>query len=46
MTTVSDTQLISLASGVHPELAAVEMIRVAGDAGYNSVGLWVEPGVN
>jgi hypothetical protein len=22
------------------------MVRVAGEAGYNSVGLWVEPGVN
>jgi len=46
MTIVSDTQLISLASGVHPELGPIEMVRVAAAAGYNSVGLWVEPGVN
>jgi len=46
MTLVSETQLVSLASGVHPELSPEEMVRVAGLAGYNSVGLWVEPGKN
>ena len=39
-------QLIALASGVHPGLPPEEMVRVAGEAGYNSVGLWVEPGEN
>ena len=46
MTLVSESQLLSLASGVHPELAPEQMARVAGEAGYNSVGIWVEPGVN
>ena len=41
-----EKQLISLASGVHPELAPEAMVQVAGEAGYNSVGIWVEPGVN
>jgi sugar phosphate isomerase/epimerase len=39
-------RLIALASGVHPGLAPEAMARTAGEAGYNSVGLWVEPGVN
>lgn len=42
--------LISLASGVHdgnpPNVTPQEMVRIAGDAGYNSVGLWIEPGKN
>lgn len=40
------SRLIALASGVHPGLPPEEMARVAGEAGYNSVGLWVEPGEN
>ena len=39
-------RLIALASGVHPDLDPDAMVRVAGEAGYNSVGIWVEPGVN
>lgn len=39
-------RLIALASGVHPGLDPDAMARVAGEAGYNSVGIWVEPGVN
>lgn len=39
-------RLIALASGVHPDLEPDAMVRVAGEAGYNSVGIWVEPGVN
>jgi sugar phosphate isomerase/epimerase len=43
-------QLIALASGVHdgnpPEVSPVDMARIAGEAGYNAVGLWVEPGAN
>lgn len=46
MSRVSEKQLLSLASGVHPELAPDAMVRVAGEAGYNSVGIWIEPGVN
>jgi len=46
MVLLRDSQLVSLASGVHPELSPEEMARVAGEAGYDSVGLWVEPGVN
>lgn len=42
--------LIALASGVHdgnpPEISPVDMARIAGEAGYNAVGLWVEPGIN
>ena len=39
-------RLIALASGVHPDLDPQAMVRVAGEAGYNSVGIWIEPGVN
>lgn len=39
-------RLVSLASGVHPDLPPDAMARVAGEAGYDSVGLWVEPGGN
>jgi len=46
MPLVPESQLLSLASGVHPELPPADMVRVAGEAGYNSVGIWVEPGVN
>jgi len=46
MTLLRDSQLLSLASGVHPELAPEEMARAAGEAGFKSVGLWVEPGKN
>jgi sugar phosphate isomerase/epimerase len=42
--------LIALASGVHdgnpPEISPVNMVRIAGEASYNAVGLWVEPGIN
>ena len=39
-------RLIALASGVHPDLDPQVMASVAGEAGYNSVGIWVEPGAN
>lgn len=43
-------QLIALASGIHdgnpPRISPPDMARIAGEAGYNAVGLWVEPGVN
>ena len=43
-------RLLALASGVHdgnpPEITPADMVRVASDAGYNSVGLWVAPGDN
>ena len=43
-------RLVGLASGIHdgnpPTISPPEMVRVAGVAGYNSVGLWVEPGKN
>ena len=39
-------RLIALASGVHPDLDPDAMVRVAGEAGYNSVGIWIEPGAN
>ena len=43
-------RLLALASGVHdgnpPEITPADMVRVASDAGYNSVGLWVAPGYN
>ena len=43
-------RLLALASGVHdgnpPEITPADMVRVASDAGYNSVGLWVSPGDN
>ncbi|MEP1470839.1 MAG: TIM barrel protein [Halieaceae bacterium] len=39
-------RLIALASGVHPELDPQVMASVAGEAGYNSAGIWIEPGVN
>jgi sugar phosphate isomerase/epimerase len=43
-------RLLALASGVHdgnpPEITPADMVRVAADAGYNSVGLWVAPGDN
>ena len=41
-------RLLALASGVHdgnpPEISPADMVRVASDAGYNSVGLWIAPG--
>ena len=44
---MTDTdRLIALASGVHPDLEPETMVNVAGEAGYNSVGIWVEPGAN
>ena len=46
MNWVPETQWLSLASGVHPELPPDEMVRVAGEAGYDGVGIWVEPGMN
>ena len=43
-------RLLALASGVHdgnpPEITPADMVRVASDAGYNSVGLWIAPGDN
>ena len=43
-------RLLALASGVHdgnpPKITPSDMVRVASDAGYNSVGLWVAPGDN
>ena len=43
-------RLLALASGVHdgnpPEVSPPDMVRIAADAGYNSVGLWVAPGDN
>lgn len=35
---------ISLASGVLPEFGAVDVIEAGGAAGYDAVGLWVDPG--
>jgi sugar phosphate isomerase/epimerase len=41
---------MALASGVHdgnpPIISPPDMVRIAADAGYNSVGLWVAPGDN
>lgn len=34
---------ISLASGVVPEFGPVETIRAAATAGFDAVGLWIEP---
>ena len=43
-------RLLALASGVHdgnpPVVAPEDMVKIAADAGYNSVGLWVAPGDN
>jgi len=43
-------RLLALASGVHdgnpPKITPADMVRVASDAGYNSVGLWIAPGDN
>jgi len=43
-------RLLALASGVHdgnpPEVSPPDMVHIAADAGYNSVGLWVTPGDN
>jgi sugar phosphate isomerase/epimerase len=43
-------RLVALASGVHdgnpPLVSPVDMVRIAAEAGYNSVGLWVAPGEN
>ena len=43
-------RLLALASGVHdgnpPAVAPADMVTIAADAGYNSVGLWVSPGDN
>ena len=43
-------RLLALASGVHdgnpPIVSPADMVRIAADAGYNSVGLWVAPGDN
>jgi sugar phosphate isomerase/epimerase len=35
---------ISLASGVLPEFGPVAIVEAAGAAGFDAVGLWVEPG--
>ena len=35
--------LLSLASGVIPEATPLELIEAAGAAGYQAVGLWIEP---
>lgn len=34
---------ISLASGVLPEFGPVDCVRAAAAAGFDAVGLWVEP---
>jgi len=43
-------RLVALASGVHdgnpPVVSPADMVRIAADAGFNSVGLWVAPGEN
>ena len=43
-------RLLALASGVHdgnpPIVSPADMVSIAADAGYNSVGLWVAPGDN
>lgn len=43
-------RLLALASGIHdgnpPEVSPADMVRIASDAGYNSVGLWVAPNDN
>lgn len=43
-------RVLALASGVHdgnpPIVSPADMVRIAADAGYNSVGLWVAPGEN
>lgn len=35
---------IALASGVLPEFGPVDIVEAAGAAGFDAVGLWVEPG--
>src|SRR3546814_42280 len=35
---------ISLASGVLPEFGPVQIVEAAGAAGFDAVGLWVDPG--
>jgi len=35
---------IALASGVLPEFGPVDIVRAAAGAGFDAVGLWVEPG--
>jgi sugar phosphate isomerase/epimerase len=46
----TDERLIALASGVHdgnpPDVSPQDMARIAGEVGYNSVGLWVAPDEN
>lgn len=37
------SRLLSLASGVVPELSPVATVRAAADGGWPAVGLWVEP---
>lgn len=34
---------LSLASGVLPEFGAVDVVRAGADAGFDAVGLWVDP---
>ena len=34
---------LSLASGVLPEFGAVEVVRAGAEAGFDAVGLWVDP---
>ena len=47
---MTSERLVALASGVHdgnpPIVSPADMVRIAADAGYNSVGLWVAPGDN
>lgn len=38
------SRTIALASGVVPEFGPVDTIRAAAGAGFDAVGLWVEPG--
>ena len=37
------TPVLSLASGVMPEASPLELIAAAGAAGWQAVGLWIEP---
>ncbi|MFM8855678.1 MAG: sugar phosphate isomerase/epimerase family protein [Actinomycetota bacterium] len=36
-------RLMSIAAGVHPELAAPDMVRVAAEAGWGACGVWFDP---
>lgn len=42
----NNEQLIALAAGTHLELSPEQMVYTAGEAGFNSVGIRIEPGIN